>query len=143
MHKLGVKDVSRFRLPENIFPSLYQLTVKVYLGKSYGNLSFTHEGNVSILLECRIPTNRIIMHSKDLTIDEKSLAINSTGDRRIGLADKKFALDVANDFFIVNLSRNCSINQFYTISVSYKGALQKDPMGFFRDMYLDSTGAEH
>ena len=128
-----------YKLPKNLKPYFYNLTIKPYIGPFYGLRSSTFDGNLSLSFTCQIPTDKIIIHSKNLTI--QSIKIKNLNNQlnnlfTIGKAD----YDEIRDFLIIKINQLCVRNNNYTISIDYWGLLSDTLTGFYQNSYLDSNG---
>ena len=129
------KDV---RLPIDITPTLYDLTIKPYIGASFGDKSFTFEGSMKIHFTCTKPTNKIIFHLKDLNFKNETIKLSSSNDSTLSIV-LPWANDFQREFFIANFSRNCSQGVSYILNLEYVGQISKNLVGFYRSSYVDKT----
>lgn len=92
-------------------------------------------------MQCVKPTSRIVLHSKDLVINEKDAnlrqisAVNETVD--VPITSQTYAKE--NDFYIVNLGQKMIAGSTYLFRVSFKGLLTEGLVGFYRSSYLDKA----
>ena len=66
-----IKQVRNVRLPRNVLPRHYDIRLLPIIEK--GNFSIY--GDISINLECKAETDRIILHSADITVDAASVKV--------------------------------------------------------------------
>jgi hypothetical protein len=137
-----------YRLPTNLKPTLYELTIKPYIGENYNDKSFTFEGYVNISFICLNQTNKIILHAKDLFIRSTKLyEINNSYFSGISyneiLIDNNLYYDDIREFIIINLNKDCVNGNNYVISINYTGVISNSLAGFYRSSYLDSNKTKH
>ena len=66
------------RLPLNVYPLHYNLELKPdFYGPDPEAFSF--EGKVEVFVECRVATNRIVLHVNKLTIEEGTVRLEKMG----------------------------------------------------------------
>ena len=68
-----MKQMKNIRLPRNLLPRHYDIRLLPIIEK--GNFSIY--GDVSIDLECKAETDRIVLHSADITVDAASVKVRS------------------------------------------------------------------
>lgn len=66
-----------YRLPTNFVPTAYFVYLRPILDKDYPDLGKknTAPGNVTIQMTCVEDTNKVVLHSKFLEIDESSILV--------------------------------------------------------------------
>ncbi|CAF0929907.1 unnamed protein product, partial [Brachionus calyciflorus] len=126
-------EIINYRLPDNLKPYFYDLKIKpnFNLFKLYGNESF--DGDVRINLTCLKPTNKIVLHQKNLQI--QSFKINEDLQSQNDLD-----YDLQKDFLIIKLKTECIQNSKYSILIKYSGNLSDSLAGFYLSSYKDSNG---
>ena len=128
-------------MPDNLKPSLYELTIKPYIGtnETYAEKAFTYEGTMKINFDCLKPTKKIVFHSNELDIDESKLNLMSSGEpMNLNIINTEY--DPITEFYTVNLNDNCLQSKNYTLLIEYKGSLRTELNGFYRSSYLDEIG---
>jgi len=119
-------------LPKSLNPFLYELQIQPFIGDAnlYGNKSFTFTGQVLIHFTCLESTNKIVLHSKDLTISNYSL---NTED----IALTSYDVEKQTDFltFYANDSLEKDLN--YTLKIEFNGIILNKLYGFYRSSYLN------
>jgi hypothetical protein len=122
-------------------PSLYELTVKPYIGRTFGDRSFTFDGSIDIHFTCTKPTNQIIFHIKDLDFKNETIKLSSQTDSSLSLV-LPWTNDYAREFFKANFSRNCQQGVNYVLHLEYVGEISKNLAGFYRSSYVEKTTNE-
>lgn len=133
-----------FRLPKNLKPTLYDITLKPYIGRNDAwseTKDFTFEGAVNMSFICNEPTNKIVFHSIELEIDTNSLVIESSVDTTITIS-QTLEFDYRRNFVIVTMNRLCLEGQLYSLKLKYMGVLLTSLYGFYRSSYLDTNGKQ-
>ena len=115
-----------WRLPQTIYPIAYHIELETKVHDK-GNRDYS--GFVIITLDVREATNQIVLHSKELDIEEV-LVFTS-----FGTLDSNHYLDPANDFLIINISESLEPGNDLTLSIWFKGQLQLEGVGFYRSEY--------
>lgn len=123
------EDPSYYRLPENVVPSEYTITLEPFLANDNFN------GNVEIKVEVVEETDTITFHSVEIEINEKSV-VNANGEE-IPITDDTIEED--RDFRIFHFANKLPVGQ-YTIKISYVGELNGHNDGFYRSNYTNSNG---
>lgn len=128
------ENITNFRLPLNIIPERYYLSIQPYLMPE--NLKF--DGNVEIILECREQTNVIILHIHNLSIAEKEIELQSLKEgNNIKLYSINFKPEF--DFLILKFLDNLKKNYRYRLSINFSGKLRSDCKGFHISSYKENN----
>ena len=119
-------------------PYFYEIKIKPYIGtfESYGNKSFTFDGQVNISFVCLNQTDKIVIHSKDLTIIETKLFKNNTNEVFIS---KNLKYDEVREFLTIEMNAKCERNVNYTLHMTYIGIISDSLAGFYRSSYTNSN----
>ncbi|KAI1702387.1 peptidase family m1 domain-containing protein [Ditylenchus destructor] len=134
------RPVSAFRLPTNVRPVSYNLTLVVYVP---GFIKFdnpeksqTFEGDVTIKVHVDEPTDRIELNAKELNITSVTVMDSS------GKATKMINLEVVTNIskVLINLSDPLEVGRMYFIQISYFGSLSDRIYGFYSSSYDTSDG---
>jgi hypothetical protein len=125
-----------FRLPSNLKPSLYELTIKPYIGtnETYQEKAFTYEGTMKMTFECLNATNKIIFHSSGNDIEESSLLLLG-GSKPLTIVETMY--DDVTEFFTLILNDECDEMREYSLSIKYSGSIRDDLEGFYLSSYKD------
>jgi aminopeptidase N len=131
-----------YRLPTNLSPYFYDLTLKPYIGpeEAYKNKSFTFEGKQKIHFTCMDPTDRIVFHSIGSTLNAESLMLESKSDTTDLKVIKSIEYDLVRSFVIIKMSGECQKGSNYTLSFDYGGKILEALYGFYRSSYKDTNG---
>ena len=106
-------ELTDVRLPLKVIPSRYDVTIKpdIYTGNTN---TFVFSGNVSIMINCKQPTDVITLHIHDLEIDEIQL-LNKTTTEAIPTV-RDWSEDKKRQFLKVpSLRVNCLRSLYYFI----------------------------
>lgn len=136
-----------FRLPNNLKPTFYDLQIKTYIGRNPSwpaEKDFTFEGIIDMTFTCMKPTNEIVFHAINLTMDPNSLKIRTNNvsnlTQQLDLATKSFEYDSVRQFATVRMSRSCFPFENFTLTINYTGLIFEQTMGFYRSIYFDDNG---
>lgn len=130
------KEQLDYRLPNNLKPVHYNLTLRTFIPN--GNISyeedFEFEGKISISYICSTPTNKIVFHSQDLTLNEFDLiALNK--DENIELTiDVEY--DIERSFVTLTTTKNCELNAKYILDIHFDGKILNELYGFYKSSYV-------
>ena len=132
-HPNNASIISSHRLPSNIVPIHYDLSVKPYLNITNENLrSSVFDGRVQIYLNVTLTTDRIVLHKRFITIREP---INISGG--VSVIQTIFNEDL--DFFTIVLDRVLQVNEQPILTLDYVGELRNDTDGFYLSSYVRSS----
>ena len=119
------------------------MTIKSYVGPPnfYGSKSFTFEGTSNITFVCIYPTNKIVLHIKDIVVKQtKVYSLDSTIQLHF---NGKLEFDDEKDFLVIGLDNKCVVNRYYKLELIYEGIIAETLYGFYRSSYVDSFGTTH
>jgi hypothetical protein len=141
---LGVfKEVQlNLRLPDNIKPILYDFKIKPYIGRNAAwpaEKDFTFEGSIEMHFKCVKPTTEIVFHAADMIIDASSLTIRSDTDATMTVS-KSIKNETLREFVTVTMSKQCTANADYVLSMTYEGEVLPALYGFYRSSYINELG---
>ncbi|XP_011643165.1 putative aminopeptidase-2 [Pogonomyrmex barbatus] len=118
-----------FRIPSNIEPKKYDITIKPHFE------NFTFDGKVKIEAEVIKPTTKIVLHSSEIKnheVNVTKVANNKTMTIRHTKIDKPY------DFFIIYLNTELTTGKIL-IDITYKGHLNATELrGFYKSSYVDN-----
>lgn len=118
-----------FRLPKNV--ELYQQDV--ILEPNIPNFSFN--GSTSIVGSIIQETDKIILHSKDLSISNFKIFLDDVDVT----SQISISFDLEKEFLIVNLYQIWN-TVIFKLSFQFSGILNNDKKGLYRASYLDENG---
>lgn len=126
-----------FRLPNNIKPFFYDITLKVNMESPslINHKPFNFDGLVKINFTCLEPTKKITLHQKDLNIK----LFNLTQNQNLITTQEKIEYDLKRDFMSVLMDQPCIKNSNYTLQVSYSANLSESLTGFYLSSYVDQN----
>lgn len=126
-----------YRLPTDLVPDHYDLWVKFQFEETFNNNSFPYDGEVKIDISCVKDTSKLVLHVRNLMIDNSSLSLTSTDDLSFGEL-KAFAWynDFTRHFFVADLPKSFKAGSSYQFSVKFVGYLTDDNRGFYRSSYM-------
>lgn len=135
-------DKINYRLPKNLKPSSYHLTLQPYLGSNPAwqpEKDFSFDGEMVIKYTCEEPTDRIVFHSVDLDIDEQKLELTSALDQNIKII-KGVEFDDLREFAILTTDRQCVKGAEYELKIVFHGSMSDRLSGFYQTSYQDENG---
>lgn len=118
------------RLPQNILPEMYNITLQVDLETS----SVT--GEVNVLCNVATPTQYVLIHAKDMNV---SVAHVRQGDNSLDLESARMCDE--NDFYVIKLQDLLSTGDA-SIHLTFNYTLRKDLAGFYSSSYTTLEGTK-
>lgn len=129
-----------FRLPTDLKPYNYEIAIKPYIGFLHSlNDSFKFDGNINISFTCLNPTNKIVLHIKDLTIINETIKLFS--NRSLIGINQNWVNDFEKDFMILTMNEECLRDRNYTLSLLYRGEISEYLSGFYRSSFTAPNGS--
>lgn len=137
-HPLPAEVTKNSRLPRAVLPYHYDIRLLPILEK--GNFSIT--GHVSIDVACKEETDRIILHSADIVVDEKSVQLTQHGKTDQTVMIGEISYDTEVEFLVIQLSqkggkRKLTKGLNYTLSMDFVGVLNDKLKGLYRSSYIE------
>ena len=123
---------SDFRLPENVRPLRYQVTLEPNLEK------FTFDGSADIGIVVNEETDTIVLNAIELQIASAVIT-----DKQGGTAKATDVIfDQNRERVSIILPSQLEVGN-HTLHLKFSGYLNDQLRGFYRSRYLDAEGAEH
>ena len=119
---------SSVRLPTDLEPLLYH----IHLTPDLDTLAVT--GTANIMIKTLSATNKVVLHSKDMTISSTSLKIN---DDVSSIKSTYFVEE--HDFFIVEVN-SLQAGDNIELSLEFNYTLRDDLVGFYLSTYKAANG---
>ncbi|KAF2900753.1 hypothetical protein ILUMI_05437 [Ignelater luminosus] len=135
----STENESSYRLPKAVKPEHYNIEIITHLGD---NDTFNFYGSVGIQVKCLKPTKEIVLHSKDLDIDESKIYIEDLTENSLNVEIENCSYVDEHEFFIIGLNDKLMKNHDYQIFIPYMGNLSDGISGYFRRSYTDNTTEE-
>ena len=106
-----------------------------YVGDNitYGTKAFTFNGKVTIHFTCLEETDKIVLHSKDLTITSTSLLPNSNDSS----LEENFEIDSKTDFLTLHTNGKLKKKENYAVVIHFSGIILDKLYGFYRSSYTN------
>ncbi|KAF9246581.1 hypothetical protein BU15DRAFT_39568 [Melanogaster broomeanus] len=126
------KPTSDFRLPLDVKPTHYDLTVKTDLEQE------TFEGLVKINLEVKVETSSLVFNVADLEVSDVSLYSH---DLEIQQVDTSRSFDSEAERGTLNFLTALPADSKATLSITFSGKLTGSMMGYYKSTY-EQDGAK-
>ncbi|XP_034249153.1 uncharacterized protein LOC117650017 [Thrips palmi] len=124
-----------YRLPGNVIPTSYDLTMIPYMDTANGH--FYYEGSVVISATVQNDTDTIVLHKhKGLNVITYSVN-NEAGDGEVGITDAVF--HEASEMYTLLLTQPVTAGQQIVIGLEFTGKLLKDKLGFYLSDYPEGV----
>ena len=125
-----------YRLPTDLLPIHYDLWFEFQFEQDRNN-SFPYHGQIKIQINCVKDTSKLILHVRNLDLDNTTLSLISSSDTAFGeLKQFPWYNDYARHFFVADLSNTLKAGNSYEFSVKFTGYLTDDNRGFYRSSYM-------
>ena len=119
------------RLPADVIPKAYDLSIAVNLS------TMTFSGEVKITVLCKVPTEKIVLHAKDMNIYKTNV---TKGRTRTLLKLRKKYTKAKYDHYIIELDKELKKHKQYTIILKYMANISKTLDGFYKSYYTTELG---
>lgn len=134
---ISSKRAQNVRLPRAVLPRHYDIRLLPILEK--GNFSIL--GRVSIDVECKEETDRIVLHSFDIVVDPKSVKLVQNGKEDKPLMVDGISYDTEREFLNVRLCQKHKVKLMkghnYTLSMEFVGNLTDQLKGLYHSSYKE------
>lgn len=128
------QDGVSYRLPNETFPVHYAVHLKTNIHEA----DFRFTGRVEIMLSTRQETSTIVVHARQLVIDQVRLWNTLSPPTEIRVLPAEY--DNVTEFVTVRLvSGALQANQNFMLAIEYTGELRDDNLGFYRSSYRDAN----
>lgn len=119
-----------FRLPNDVIPLEYDVTIKPNMFNGNPD-SFFFGGNVKIKIECKTPTNKVILHGNMLTISNVKFGAIADSKRTLPVPE----FDPQRQFLTFRLNEFLQTSRTYELSMDFRGPLKNDMKGLYLSSY--------
>lgn len=138
-NSLRVSEIdTNYRLPNDLAPFYYDLTIQPYFVPTQKPTFYN--ASIKIYFKCLNQTARLVMHMKELTIDNETLTLKSLDDDSfVTVKNFEWRYDEKTSLFIVDLNQSFVPNKQYLFTASFRGYPKDDNLGFYRSSYFDSN----
>ena len=120
------------RLPNHIRPLSYDVYIHPNL------TTFKFSGKVKILLQCVQPTKNVILHLRDLRVEDVKMVDSKQNSLKIArrMEHKK------NQQYLIAVEEELGKVETYELYLEFKGALSNNMEGFYKSSYKTKDGQE-
>lgn len=118
------------RLPGHTRPLHYDVDLTFHVHNGTRNYS----GKVIIKIICDLPTDVITLHNKGLTISK--VLVN--GEE----LTNSITLDKSKDFLFINLERQLTVGNEYSVEIWFEGLISLGQSGLYRTEYTNVESGE-
>ncbi|XP_029342693.1 aminopeptidase N isoform X2 [Acyrthosiphon pisum] len=130
MGSVKSEETSEFKIPSNFKPVSYELNLVTHLEDK-----FMFEGVVGIRMTCVEATDTIVLHSKSLNIDTKSVVVANGGENVIPVSSVSFIPD--KELMHVKSTVNFKACDEYVLTIPFTGNLTEEWIGYYIRSYVD------
>lgn len=137
-----------YRLPTDCIPFFYHLEVKPYIGPEevYGNKAFTHEGKMTIHLNCTKPTKQLKFHALNLKIDGSTIEMRADDGLALSF-NKNISYDKEREYYTLDfdteIQPNFNKDNYYILTIPFSGDIITQLYGFYRNSYVENGVTYH
>lgn len=121
----------KWRLPGDTYPTHYLIEFETKVHDK-GNRDYF--GSVTIKVQVKIPTKKIVLNTKNLLINEVEVFSGGGG---IAIKNISFDEDYSLEFLNIRLTKELVIGIDYIVVIKFTGELSTNGFGFFRTVYDD------
>ena len=119
------------RLPTDVLPKAYDLSLAVNLS------TMTFSGEVKITVLCKEPTEKIVLHTKDIHIYKTHVMRGKSG-KLLNLKNKY--MKTKYDYYIIEFEEELKKHKKYTINIKYIANVSKTLDGLYKSYYTTELG---
>lgn len=133
-------DENPYRLPQQVVPIHYDVELIPHIVQD----NFTTDGEMSIDVEVRQPTNTIALHTMNITLDESWTELTAHNGEaeypgQIRVHPKQHRYDENTQILAIRFDKPLDRGA-YTLRLKFTGILADDGRGFYRSFYTDDDG---
>lgn len=136
---VSAQDDATFRLPANTRPMHYRIELTTDIDRG----DFDFSGVVNIRFQALVNTSEIILHSRQLTIQNINLFYAGNASAILIEPNITHTQDELREFLIIPTAQELEIYEQYIVEIAYSGVLRTDNFGFYRSSYRDPDGNIH
>lgn len=127
---------AEYRLPTNVLPDSYEITITPYLYAEGTNREWTFDGEVVINLRANVDgVSNIVLHASSLAIESSSLRMGSVPGELLS-GQPTYNNDTAK--LTYTTTTPLTRDTVYTLTIRYKGEIHGDMRGLYRSTYRES-----
>ncbi|RLU27567.1 hypothetical protein DMN91_001371 [Ooceraea biroi] len=135
-----VEESEKYRLPKQVEPMHYDVKLIPHIVED----NFTTNGEMSIDVKVREPTNIIALHTVDITVDEPWTNLmhkseEENADPVQTYVPKQHHYDSETQILTIRFEELLDLGT-YTLHLKFAGILADDDRGFYRTFYTDDDG---
>lgn len=125
-------------MTQDLKPFYYDIFIQPYFTVTQEPQNYS--ANVIIKFKCDVETNKLILHMKDLVLDNSTLNVKSLNDSSLNYKiSSKWSYNKINHFFTAVLPQNFKVNHSYEFTANLTGFSTDDELGFYKSSYNDSN----
>ena len=135
--RTGSMPWNNVRLPDSVTPSHYHVHLNVNLD------TFQVTGNVNITCSVNTETDYILLHAKDMSIEQDSVRVKQQaqegGEGSLTVLQATGTFQPQHDFYVLELGSRVGPSTVY-VYVSFNYTLDDNLAGFYRSSYVNDQG---
>ncbi|XP_050432825.1 uncharacterized protein LOC126840878 [Adelges cooleyi] len=136
--KNGDAKMDVFKLPNDIMPESYDLTIDPNFEGPHEN--FTFQGDVTIVVAIKAQSTRVItLNSKDLSI--VNVSVSDVQSRRL-ISVVDIVEMTKNEQLEIHVKEDLVSGQKYYLKISFAGKLRNDMTGFYKSSYTENNATK-
>lgn len=129
-------------LPKTLIPTKYTIALIPFLDNApEPEVDFTFKGTITISLDCKEATDKIVMHAYDIKIEDKSkVKVVKEGTTDLLAVKSIGPIDTEKDgkqFFTITMEQPLELDMKYDVTIEYMGNLNEELDGFYRSSYKE------
>jgi hypothetical protein len=136
----GSSETLQYRLSDQVVPLHYEVRLIPHIVED----NFTTDGEVSIDVQVREPTNTIAMHTMNITMDEGWTKLIRKGEEKDvnfvqTYVPQQHHYDDKTQILSIRFDELLDIG-IYTLHLKFAGILADNTRGFYKTFYTDDDG---
>lgn len=93
---------------------------------------------------CKEATNEVVLHTKNLELDDKLISVQELKDNQLSdnISINHTSKLEQHDLFNIHLNHQLNPNSIYNIKISFTGKIEPVLLGYYRSNYFDKSTNE-
>ncbi len=132
-------------LPGDLIPINYAVSWQPFLDKKgQPDKQFSFQGNVTITIICKNLTKEIVLHAKNLSIDEHKITVTRLNDKNSGNIEiEGLKINETREMAVVVLTESLEPGNTYSLRMAFGGQMgRKAGAGLWYSPYITEKGWE-
>lgn len=125
-------------MTRDLDPFYYDIFIQPYFTVTEEPLNYS--AKVIIKFICHVETDLLILHMKDLVLENSTLHVKGLNDSSLNFNIlSKWDYNSINHFFTAVIPQKFKANHSYEFTANFTGFSTDDELGFYKSSYTDSN----